>query len=244
MKKEDIKNKIETYKNEGIGAGIEKLKGSNKKIKKFIAITLTGAVAVGVLGAGTAYAYVKSNVNYSQSQLEKIALKEIQGEIVGVKKDIDEDNMALAYEFKIKDKNNMINEIELDSKTGAIIDIENYNDKYSDDDNNKYNDNKEDYNYNEIKSKSKFSEEQLKNIALNRIQGEVIGVDKEIEEDTMSIVYEFKIKDKNNIIQEIEVDSVTGKIVDVENYNLDSDKKQEVKDIESNNAESNEKSAN
>lgn len=79
-----------------------------------------------VLGTGAAYAYVKSNENYSQSQLEKVALKQIPGEVVGVKKDLDDDNMSVVYEFKIKDKNNIIKEVEVDSVTGEVVDIENY----------------------------------------------------------------------------------------------------------------------
>lgn len=217
MKKEDVINKIEN------------LKGYKGKFKKFAVLTISGAIGLSVLGTGAAYAYVKSNENYSQSQLEKVALKQIQGEVVGVKKDLDDDNMSVVYEFKIKDKNNMLNEIELDSKTGAIVDMENHNGK---DDKDYDSEDEKSYNYNEIKSKSKYSEEELKNIALKKVQGEVIGVDKEIDEDSMSIVYEFKIKDKNNIIKEVEVDSVTGEVVDIENYDSTSDKKSETKDDE------------
>ena len=217
MKKEDVINKIAN------------LKGYKGKFKKFAVLTISGAIGLSVLGTGAAYAYVKSNENYSQAQLEKVALKQIPGEVVGVKKDLDDDNMSVVYEFKIKDKNNMLNEIELDSKTGAIIDMENHNEK---DDKDYDSDDEKSYNYNEIKAKSKYSEEELKNIALKKVQGEVIGVDKEIDDDSMSIVYEFKIKDKNNIIKEVEVDSATGEVVDIENYDSTSDKKSETKDDE------------
>lgn len=217
MKKEDVINKIEN------------LKGYKGKFKKFAVLTISGAIGLSVLGTGAAYAYVKSNENYSRSQLEKVALKQIPGEVVGVKKDLDDDNMSVVYEFKIKDKNNMLNEIELDSKTGAIIDMENHNEK---DDKDCDSDDEKSYNYNEIKSKSKYSEEELKNIALKKVQGEVIGVDKEIDDDSMSIVYEFKIKDKSNIIKEVEVDSVSGKVVDIENYDSTSDKNNKTIDNE------------
>lgn len=217
MKKEDVINKIEN------------LKGYKGKFKKFAVLTISGAIGLSILGTGATYAYVKTNENYSQAQLEKVALKQIPGDVVGVKKDLDDDNMSVVYEFKIKDKNNMLNEIELDSKTGAIIDMENHNEK---DDKDYDSDDEKSYNYNEIKSKSKYSEEELKNIALKKVQGEVIGVDKEIDDDSMSIVYEFKIKDKNNIIKEVEVDSVTGEVVDIENYDSNSDKKSETMDNE------------
>lgn len=205
-----MKNKLENYKKEVLENGVEKLKASKKRIKRFAIITLTGAIGVSVLAGGSAYAYIKSNTNYSQAQLEKEALKKMPGEIVGVKKDIDDDTMSISYEFKIKDKNNMLNEIELDSKTGAIIDIEKHGDDEVD----------ENENENKLNVESKYSEEELKKVALNKVQGEIIGVDKEIEDD-MSLVYEFKIKDKNNVIKEVEVSSMTGKIVDIENYNSD-----------------------
>lgn len=205
-----MKNKLENYKKEVLENGVEKLKASKKRIKRFAIITLTGAIGVSVLAGGSAYAYIKSNTNYSQAQLEKEALKKMPGEIVGVKKDVDDDTMSISYEFKIKDKNNMLNEIELDSKTGAIIDIEKHGDDEVDDNENE----------NKVNVESKYSEEELKKVVLNKVQGEIIGVDKEIEDD-MSLVYEFKIKDKNNVIKEVEVSSMTGKIVDIENYNSD-----------------------
>lgn len=205
-----MKNKLENYKKEVLENGVEKLKASKKRIKRFAIITLTGAIGVSVLAGGSAYAYIKSNTNYSQAQLEKEALKRLPGEIVGVKKDVDDDTMSISYEFKIKDKNNMLNEIELDSKTGAIIDIEKHGDDEVDDNENE----------NKVNVESKYSEEELKKVVLNKVQGEIIGVDKEIEDD-MSLVYEFKIKDKNNVIKEVEVSSMTGKIVDIENYNSD-----------------------
>lgn len=114
MKKEDVINKIEN------------LKGYKGKFKKFAVLTISGAIGLSVLGTGAAYAYVKSNENYSQAQLEKVALKQIPGEVVGVKKDLDDDNMSVVYEFKIKDKNNIIKEVEVDSVSGKVVDIENY----------------------------------------------------------------------------------------------------------------------
>ena len=154
MKREDIKNKLETYKNEGFEKSKEMIKEKKGKIKKFAILTLTGSIVLAGIGAGTAFAFVKSNTKYSQEKLKEIALSKIPGEVVGVKKDIDEDSMSLTYEFKIKDKNNMLNEIELDSKTGAIIDIENHNeykDHYDNDHDDK--DHEDDIDYEQVKVK-------------------------------------------------------------------------------------------
>lgn len=223
MKREDIKNKLETYKNEGFEKSKEMIKEKKGKIKKFAILTLTGSIVLAGIGAGTAFAFVKSNTKYSQEKLKEIALSKIPGEVVGVKKDIDEDSMSLTYEFKIKDKNNMLNEIELDSKTGAIIDIENHNDHkdYDDNDHKKYDSNDKNYSYNDLKANIKFSQEDAKKIALEKVFGEVLKVKEEIDEDNNSLVYEFKIKAKDNTIKEVEVDSKMGNIVDIDNHDDD-----------------------
>jgi uncharacterized membrane protein YkoI len=231
MKREDIKTKIENYKNEGVEKGMKVLKEKKGKIKKFAILTLTGSIVLAGIGTGTAFAYVKSNTKYSQDKLKEIALNKIPGEIVGVKKDIDEDNMSLTYEFKIKDKNNMLQEIELDSKTGAIIDIENHND-HKDYDDNDYDDKYDEdhgnkaknYNYKEIKANVKYLPEYAKKIALEKVPGEVLKVKEDIDEENNSLIYEFIIKAKDNTIKEVEVDSKMGNIVDIDdyNYNLDS----------------------
>lgn len=223
MKREDIKNKLETYKNEGVEKGMKVLKEKKGKIKKFAILTLTGSIVLAGIGAGTAFAYVKSNTKYSQEKLKEIALSKIPGEVVGVKKDIDEDSMSLTYEFKIKDKNNMLNEIELDSKTGAIIGIENHNEHkdYDDNEHKKYDSNDKNYSYNDLKANIKFSQEDAKKIALEKVSGEVLKVKEEIDEDNNSLVYEFKIKTKDNTIKEVEVDSKMGNIVDIDNHDDD-----------------------
>ncbi len=218
MKREDIKNKLETYKNEGFEKSKEMIKEKKGKIKKFAILTLTGSIVLAGIGAGTAFAYVKSNAKYSQEKLKEIALSKIPGEVVGVKKDIDEDSMSLTYEFKIKDKNNMLQEIELDSKTGAIIDIENH-DEHKDYDDNDHDD--KNYNYNDLKANAKYSQEDAKKIALDKVPGEVLKVKEDIDEDNNSLVYEFKIKTKDNIIKEVEVDSKMGNIVDIDNHDDD-----------------------
>lgn len=244
MKREDIKNKIENYKNEGFQNGMEKLKEKKGKIKKIAILTLTGSIVLGGIGAGTAFAYVKSNTKYSQNQLQDIALSKIPGEVVGVKKDVDEDNMSLSYEFKIKDKNNMLNEIELDSKTGAIIDIENYNEHKDNDHEDKkhdeYNSSDKNYNYEDIKANVKYSQEEAKKVALDKVPGEVIKVEEDIDTDNNSLVYEFKIKTNDNKIKEVEVDSKMGNIVDIDSHDDESSNL----DYQDNKVDSNSKNSN
>ena len=95
-----------------------------KKIKKVTIITVTSVIVLGGTGAYAGYRYIQSNEKYTQSDCQKIALKQIPGEIIKTKKDFNEDTLSLTYEFKIKGKDNLLNEIEVDSKSGAIIDID------------------------------------------------------------------------------------------------------------------------
>lgn len=103
---------------------LEGIKNNRKKITKIISIVV-GMVIIGSgIIAGTIYSYGKSNINYSQKQLEEIAIKKIPGEIVNVKKELDFEDATFEYTFQIKDKENMLQEITVSSKSGAITDIE------------------------------------------------------------------------------------------------------------------------
>ena len=107
-----------------------------KKIKKVTIITVTSVVLLGSAGAYAGYRYIESNEKYTLADCQKIALKQIPGEIIKTEKDFNEDTLSLTYEFKIKGKDNLLNEIEVDSKSGAIIDIDhmdfdhNHNDRF------------------------------------------------------------------------------------------------------------------
>ena len=107
-----------------------------KKIKKVTIITVTSVILLGGASAYAGYRYIQSNEKYTQVDCRKIALKQIPGEIIKTKKDFNEDTLSLTYEFKIKGKDNLLNEIEVDSKSGAIIDIDhmdfnhNHNDRF------------------------------------------------------------------------------------------------------------------
>ncbi|MCC3866636.1 PepSY domain-containing protein [Terrisporobacter mayombei] len=94
-----------------------------KKAKKVIIITLSCLIILGGAGAYVGYSYIKSNIHYTESQCENIALEKVPGKIIKVKKDIDKESLSLAYDFEIKGNDNVLNKVEVDSKSGAIIDI-------------------------------------------------------------------------------------------------------------------------
>lgn len=99
-----------------------KLKNYNKGCFNFSA----SAIGLCALGGVVLYNIVKSNVNYTEQQAKEIALSQVPGQVVYVTKDIDLDHLGLEYNIKIKDKNNIIREVTVDSKYGAISDFENY----------------------------------------------------------------------------------------------------------------------
>lgn len=72
--------------------------------------------------------------------------------------------------------------------------------------------------YGIAKSNINYTVDEAKKIALQAVEGEVLGVKKKLELDTFSFEYEFKIKTSNNILMEVIVDSNLGAITDLDNY--------------------------
>ncbi|MDZ5253556.1 PepSY domain-containing protein [Clostridium sp. LIBA-8841] len=110
----------------------EILRKYRKKI--IIAGTVVALGGVGVSAAGGAFLYnrMQSNIKYTQGQCEEVALKQIPGEIVKVKKDMDLEDGTFEYDFQIKDKDNMLKKITVDAASGAIVDIDHEDDDFRD----------------------------------------------------------------------------------------------------------------
>lgn len=117
---------------------IEIIKNNKGKIVKVI-IIIVGLVIIGSgIVIGGMYSFAKSNINYTQNQLEEIAVKKIPGEVVDIKRNLEFEDAEFEYTFYIKDKENMLHEISLSSKNGAITDIE--KNSHDSDDNDCYKD--------------------------------------------------------------------------------------------------------
>lgn len=95
--------------------------GSNNKIKKVI----IGLVVLVIAGGAGLYFVAQSNVNYSQAELQEIALQQIPGEVTDVKTELEIEDLAIEYNFYIRDEENIMREITVSTKTGAITHIEN-----------------------------------------------------------------------------------------------------------------------
>jgi len=104
----------------------EKKNKLKKKIIKYVSIFSVGIVGLSVVGGLAIFGIVKSNVKYTEQQAKDIALKQIPGKVVYVRKDLDLERFVLEYDIKIRDKNNIIREVTVDSKFGAVSDFEDY----------------------------------------------------------------------------------------------------------------------
>ena len=72
--------------------------------------------------------------------------------------------------------------------------------------------------YSIAKSNINYTVDEAKEIALQAVEGEVLGVKKKLELDTLGFEYEFKIKNSSNMLMEVTVDSNLGAITDLDNY--------------------------
>lgn len=77
-----------------------------------------------IIIVGVLIVLVQSNRNYTQEELQVIALNEIPGEIIDVKMELEIEDLAIEYNFYVRDDNNRQREITVSTKTGAITYIE------------------------------------------------------------------------------------------------------------------------
>lgn len=104
----------------------ERLRNNKKKITKILVISGATIITIGAIGAAGIYGIVKSNTNYTVEEAQVIALQEIQGDVLSVRKNIEFDELTLEYEFKIKDVNNRLYQVTVNSNYGTITDIDDY----------------------------------------------------------------------------------------------------------------------
>ena len=108
----------------------------NKKkiIGSFIAIVVLGLVVVGGY-VGMGYYYANKNNHYSEAQIKEIALEQIDGEVISVRKEIDmeEDRLSHSeyeYDVEIKTAENYLKTITVRGRTGTIEMDDDFNDEY------------------------------------------------------------------------------------------------------------------
>ena len=107
---------------------LENVKIFAKKQKKKIYMIIGGIIVLGGIGSVGIYSIIKSNANYSVEEAKEIALRSVGGEVLGVNKKIELEDLAYEYEFKIKSSNNLLMEVTVDSRYGVVTDIDNFYD--------------------------------------------------------------------------------------------------------------------
>ncbi len=127
----------------------------------------------------------------------KAALAKHPGDVVSLEAEIE--NGKPIYEFDIKGKDGKEWEVECDAKSGKVTEEEEEVDAKDP----------------RFASKAKVSFEDAKKTALAAHPGEVVEHETAIESDG-NISYEFDIKTKDGKEIEVEVDAVSGKIVETE----------------------------
>lgn len=103
----------------------------NKNKKKLIittSICVFSVAGLGVIGATLVYNKAKSNINYTTKQAKEIALGVVKGDVLRVKKKFELDTCSFEYEFKIKDENNILREVTVDTNLGVVTELDNYYD--------------------------------------------------------------------------------------------------------------------
>ncbi len=126
----------------------------------------------------------------------KAALAKHPGEVITVEAEISKGKPQ--YEFDIKGKDGKEWEVEVDAKSGKVIEEEqevaNADDAA-------------------FKGKAKITQDEAKKIALAKYAGEVIDSEFGVESDG-GISYEFDIKTADGKEIEVEVDAITGKLAE------------------------------
>ena len=110
-----------------------KVKEFYKSYKKRIIKISVGGILIIIFIIGTVtgviYSKAKGNIKYTQEQLQQIALGKVPGEVIDTEKELNFEEAVYEYEFKIKDKENMLQIVKLDSKDGVILRVGNEENK-------------------------------------------------------------------------------------------------------------------
>jgi hypothetical protein len=130
--------------------------------KKIITVIGVGILTIAIISGaafGIVYYKASSSIKYSQEQMQEIALQKVQGEVVDVEKDLNCRNASFVYEFKIKDKDNTLKEVKVDSKYGTLVNFN--NEKHNRE--SRFRDNKDNQEHNKNNKENRFENGQEKN---------------------------------------------------------------------------------
>lgn len=155
---------------------------------------LIPALIASLFLAPTAFAADKFTGKFETAM--KAALAKHPGQVLTVEAEISEGKPQ--YEFDIKDKDGKEWEVEVDAKTGKVIEEEQEVANADDP---------------AFKAKAKITQEEAKKVALAKYAGEVIDSEFSIEANG-NASYEFDIKTADGKEMEVEIDAATGKLAE------------------------------
>ncbi len=164
----------------------------------------------------------------TMTEARAIALKRIPGTILD--EELEKENGRLQYALDVC-KDGKIYDVEIDAKTGAVLQAALDDDDDDDDEDGEENDSPE--MQAKLAKEAKISIEQARSTALGRVSGKI--TEEELEMENGKLVYSIEIRDKNQKTFDVEVDAKTGAIVNVEEENDDdeddaADKSKETKE--------------
>lgn len=162
-------------------------------IKTIPSMTILALMTAGLFStAAHAHDHTKGGLD----MCVKNAMELHPGEIVSLRAEMEDKNHQ--FELDIDGDDGKQWEVECDSKTGKILDVE--REVAADDE--------------EFTSQAKVRLDEALKTALDAYPGAVMKIEYEIEDSGPS--YEFDIKDKDGQLWEVEVDAVTGELKPVE----------------------------
>ncbi len=152
------------------------------------------SVSIGVTGAMEALPETK----VSMEECMFAALEAYPGEAVEVELELD--NGAPRYDFEIVGADGRTAEVECDAMTGKVVEVEWEND---------------DMDVDAFLERATVTPSQARKIALGRVPGRVVDMSLETS-STGQISYEFEILTGDGQEMDVEIDAISGDVVEVE----------------------------
>jgi len=150
----------------------------------------------------------------TMEQARAAALGRVAGNVL--KEEIEKERGRLQYTFDVC-KDGKLYDVEVDAKTGAVLQAGLDDEDDDDDEDGEENDSPE--MQAKLAKEAKISIEQARSTALAKVSGTI--TEEELEMENGKLVYSIEVRDANQKTFDVEVDAKTGAIVNVEEENDD-----------------------
>lgn len=100
----------------------EKIQSKLRVIKRILIGLTIAIMTLGIIGmvmvGSISLGWLKKQINYTEEQAKTIALESMPGEVLEIRKELDD--FMLVYEVRIRDINNRLQKVEVNAKYGTI----------------------------------------------------------------------------------------------------------------------------